>query len=621
MAPNAEFMLPDFHPSASWLGPRPLAEPVALGELSFLVTSERVGEVRLPRLNSLLHRLSQVCPNTEYLQASLLLYLFPAYDPEPDVLTRQLSHPQAYELYQRLRRIDGLELPLGNEKQLMKARNLVYVLSGDLQLLTALLLLRLHRCEHIEELPEDLQESFAAQSLHIYAPLAHRLGIFWIKAELEDSAFQYLQPEKYYQLKRLVSKKRHQRSAIVESMSRQIRHLLRQAGIPNQVYGRYKRFYSIHEKLEKVDQEFGRIQDLIALRIILDDVKDCYATLSYIHEQWPQRETRYKDYIAQPKPNGYQSLHTTVQTEQGDAVEIQIRTHEMHAVAEYGVAAHWLYKESNRQSAQSASMPPQLQGLDSAAKHIYLLTPNNDIVELPQGATPVDFAYAVHTEIGSQITGAKINGSIGKIDAVLQSGDRIEVLTSPRQRPSKEWLGFVKTHKARNKIRQSVHAQQRDEFRRKAWDLLESEFRQHGLNLNRMVRENRLDIECQQRKAQSFEHVLHCIAQGSLRAGELVQWFVEPVLNPTIPATEPVPEFRISKEFTPAGRGQVLVEGLEEVETVLSKCCQPTRQDPIVGYLSRNRVIKVHRQDCDVLSSLEPERLLPVRWNLPTVGI
>ena len=596
---------------------RTFAEPVALSELGFLLTSEQLGSDRLNHLNNLLNRLSQVCQTSDELQASLLLYLYPSYTDLPDQMTRQLCHPNAYEIFLKLRQIDSLSFKMETEKHLIRARDLIYAMCGNFSLMMALLLIRLHRIQQFEDLPESHRDLVAKQSLHVYAPLANRLGIFWIKAELEDHAFQILEPNQYYQLKKLVAKKRNERSAMVESISRQIRQTLRKSGLNHQVYGRYKRFYSIHEKLQKVDQQFERIQDLIALRILLDDVADCYAALSYIHERWSHNEDRFKDYITQPKPNGYQSLHTTVTTSGGDDVEIQIRTHEMHAFAEFGIAAHWLYKETHRHSAVKADLNKSFKKLDQTLQCVYPMTPQGDILELPKGASPVDFAYHIHTDIGNQLAGVKINNNISKIDTQLENGDSVEILTSPRQNPTKEWLNFVKTHKARNRIRQFVNLQKREEFRRDAWSVLEKDFRQAGLNLNRMVRENRLENECQQRKSQSFEHVLNCIGQGSLRSQEILQWFVDaPNEHAAVTTIQLKNEKTLSgtqKHFIP-GKFRVCVEGLEEAVTSLAGCCKPVPGDEIIGYISKNRMIKIHRKNCELASHLENDQLLAVNW-------
>ena len=604
------------NPSNFW-ETRPFAEPVALSELGFLLTSEQLGSDRLNHLNNLLNRLSQVCQTSDELQAGLLLYLYPSYKDFPDRMTQQLCHPNAYEIFLRLRQIDGLSFKMESEKHLIRARDLIYAMCGNFSLMMALLLIRLHRIQQFEDLPESHRDLVAKQSLHVYAPLANRLGIFWIKAELEDHAFEILEPDQYYQLKKLVAKKRNERSALVESMSRQIRQTLRKAGLNHQVYGRYKRFYSIHEKLQKVDHQFERIQDLIALRILLDDVADCYAALSYIHERWSHNEDRFKDYITQPKPNGYQSLHTTVTTSEGDDVEIQIRTHEMHVVAEFGIAAHWLYKETHRRSAVKADLNKSFKKLDQTLQCVYPMTPQGDILELPKGASPVDFAYHIHTDIGNQIAGVKINNTISKIDTQLENGDCVEILTSPRQHPTKEWLNFVKTHKARNKIRQFVNLQKREEFRRDAWSILEKDFRHAGLNLNRMVRENRLENECQQRKSQSFEHVLNCIGQGSLRSQEILQWFVdapnEHAATSTIQPKNKKTPLSIKTHFIP-GKFHVCVEGLEEAVTSLAGCCKPAPGDDIIGYISKNRMIKIHKRNCESARHLENDQLLAVNW-------
>ena len=603
-------------PSNFW-ETRPFAEPVALSELGFLLTSEQLGSDRLNHLNNLLNSLSQVCQTSDELQAGLLLYLYPSCKDFPDRMTQQLCHPNAYEIFLRLRQIDGLSFKMETEKHLIRARDLIYAMCGNFSLMMALLLIRLHRIQQFEDLPESHRDLVAKQSLHVYAPLANRLGIFWIKAELEDHAFQILEPDQYYQLKKLVAKKRNERSALVESMSRQIRQTLRKAGLNHQVYGRYKRFYSIHEKLQKVDHQFERIQDLIALRILLDDVADCYAALSYIHERWLHSEDRFKDYITQPKPNGYQSLHTTVTTSEGDDVEIQIRTHEMHAVAEFGIAAHWLYKETHRRSAVKADLNKSFKKLDQTLQCVYPMTPQGDILELPKGASPVDFAYHIHTDIGNQIAGVKINNTISKIDTQLENGDCVEILTSPRQHPTKEWLNFVKTHKARSKIRQFVNLQKREEFRRDAWSILEKDFRHAGLNLNRMVRENRLENECQLRKSQSFEHVLNCIGQGSLRSQEVLHWFVdapnEHAATSRIQPKNKKTPLSIKTHFI-TGKFHVCVEGLEEAVTSLAGCCKPVPGDDIIGYISKNRMIKIHKRNCESASHLKNDQLLAVNW-------
>ncbi|MBT91477.1 MAG: hypothetical protein CL921_07990 [Deltaproteobacteria bacterium] len=602
---------------SNFLETRPFAEPVALSELGSLLTSEQLGSDRLNHLNNLLNSLSQVCQTSDELQAGLLLYLYPSCKDFRDRVTQQLCHPNAYEIFLRLRQIDGLSFKMETEKQLTRARDLIYAMCGNFSLMMALLLIRLHRIQQFEDLPESHRDLVAKQSLHVYAPLANRLGIFWIKAELEDHAFQILEPDQYYQLKKLVAKKRNERSALVESMSRQIRQTLRKAGLNHQVYGRYKRFYSIHEKLQKVDHQFERIQDLIALRILLDDVADCYAALSYIHERWSHSEDRFKDYITQPKPNGYQSLHTTVTTSEGDDVEIQIRTHEMHAVAEFGIAAHWLYKETHRRSAVKADLNKSFKKLDQTLQCVYPMTPQGDILELPKGASPVDFAYHIHTDIGNQIAGVKINNTISKIDTQLENGDFVEILTSPRQHPTKEWLNFVKTHKARSKIRQFVNLQKREEFRRDAWSILEKDFRHAGLNLNRMVRENRLENECQLRKSQSFEHVLNCIGQGSLRSQEILQWFVdapnEHAATSRIQPKNKKTPLSIKTHFI-TGKFHVCVEGLEEAVTSLAGCCKPVPGDDIIGYISKNRMIKIHKRNCESASHLENDQLLAVNW-------
>ncbi|MBT7810767.1 MAG: bifunctional (p)ppGpp synthetase/guanosine-3',5'-bis(diphosphate) 3'-pyrophosphohydrolase [Deltaproteobacteria bacterium] len=458
---------------------------------------------------------------------------------------------------------------------------------------------------------------------------------------MEDRAFRQLEYENYQNLKKKIARKRSDRSESVEIISEKIRHILTEAGITHEVQGRYKRFYSIFQKLEKVENNFDRIQDLIGFRILVNGIDECYAALSFIHENWIPIKNRFKDYIANPKSNGYQSLHTTVTDSQNGPlrylrpIEIQIRTHKMHRMAEYGVAAHWLYKEKRQPSKEKkakqieVSLAEQSKAgrhnetiplIDLFSDNIYVMTPSRDIRELPQTATPVDFAYAIHTEIGNRITGAKTNGNITRLDSSLKSGDTVEILTSPRQEPRKEWLDFVKTRHARNKIKHALHERSREGRRKEGLEMLEREFKNHSLNLNRMTREGRMEKESRLHKNQEFEHILFSIGDGSIHSEEVRRWFADDPSSVTGPNSESPLQLKTKaktrkKRITESpSTNKILVDGMENVMTRIAKCCSPDKSHSIQGYLTLERVITIHKYGCAYLNKLTAERMVMVRW-------
>ena len=418
--------------------------------------------------------------------------------------------------------------------------------------------------------------------------------------------------------------------------------MLNQAGISHEVQGRYKRFYSIFQKLDRVDNDFERIKDLIAFRVLVKNVDECYAALSFIHENWTPVKNRFKDYISNPKPNGYQSLHTTVMgindepSSKPRPIEIQIRTHEMHHMAEYGVAAHWLYKEKrNKYDEKKADQIKEslLEKINSDGEgklspvvnlysdKIYVITPAREIIELPQSASPLDFAYAIHTEVGNRTIAAKANGIITSLDSSLNSGDEVEILTSSRQEPRKEWLAFVKTRHARNKIKHALHEKNREIRKKEGMEMLEREFRAHSLNLNRLIRDGRMEKESRLKKNQEFEHILFCIGEGSIHSEEIRRWFADDISTEqtsfnqvTESATESEAVTTKEKSAAAASRSLIIVDGMDNVSTRIAKCCSPVKKQPILGYLTKERVITIHKQDCSFMKKLTPERKVKVIW-------
>jgi GTP pyrophosphokinase len=598
--------------------------------------------------DSLLQKLTQLSLNPPSLLAALLFLRYQQAEDLPKEFEKNIPDDsaklfaEAVLLYQRMLKVHQFpERPKNPEQAELTLRMLLTVLA-DVQLLAVFLVLQLQKLEQLESLPPKKRDATAWTALHVHAGLAGRLGIFWIKSELEDNAFRQLEYEKYQLLKKKIARKRSVRSENVERILAKIQLILKQAGISHEVQGRYKRFYSIFQKLEKVDNDFDRIQDLIAFRVVVDDVDDCYAALSFIHENWVPVKDRFKDYIVKPKSNGYQSLHTTVTDLRDDdpeysrPIEIQIRTHKMHRMAEYGVAAHWLYKEKLQapkektaelieeillEKTNADSDDETMPLIDLFSDNIYVMTPAREIRELPQTATPVDFAYAIHTEVGNRTTGAKANGSITRLDSILHSGDTVEILTSPRQEPRKEWLEFVKTRHARNKIKHALHERGREGRRKEGLEILEREFRNHGLHLNRLVREGRMEHESRQRKNQEFDHILFCIGDGSIRCEEVRRWFVDDQndasANSTAETQKPV-ETKLKtskKKTTPAtSGGKIIVDGMDNVMTRIARCCSPVKNQAILGYLTQERVITIHKEKCTFLQKLSPERLVKVYW-------
>ena len=598
--------------------------------------------------NAFLNKLKYFSLSTSTIMA---LFLFMLYQKEEDIPTEIIKmNPdssgiilsESIQLYHRLLKVH--RIPFSSKKKLQAelAIRMLLTMMADVQLLTVFLVLQLQKLESMMSLSKDEQEATSWTALHIYAPLAGRLGIFWIKSELEDRAFRYLEYENYQNLKKKIARKRSERSDSVERISNNIQKMLNQAGISHEVQGRYKRFYSIFQKLDRVDNDFERIKDLIAFRVLVKNVDECYAALSFIHESWTPVKNRFKDYISNPKPNGYQSLHTTVMgindepSSKPRPIEIQIRTHEMHHMAEYGVAAHWLYKEKrNKYNEKKADQFAEsfLEKINSDGEgklspvanlysdKIYVITPAREIIELPQSASPLDFAYAIHTEVGNRTIAAKANGIITSLDSSLYSGDEVEILTSSRQEPRKEWLAFVKTRHARNKIKHALHEKNREIRKKEGMEMLEREFRAHSLNLNRLIRDGRMEKESRLKKNQEFEHILFCIGEGSIHSEEIRRWFADDISTEqtsfnqvTESATESEAVTTKEKSAAAASRSLIIVDGMDNVSTRIAKCCSPVKKQPILGYLTKERVITIHKKDCSFMKKLIPERKVKVIW-------
>jgi len=543
--------------------------------------------------------------------------------------------------------VDGVtklkRLPAENleEAQAESLRKMIVAMSRDVRVIIIKLADRLHNMRTLAYLKRENQLKKATETLEIYAPLAHRLGIYSVKWELEDLAFATLHPRRYAEIKRLVAARRGDREAFIDATAQELLRHLAEAGIEAEVKGRVKHFYSIYNKMVRRNKEFNEIYDLTGLRVIVDDVRDCYGTLGVIHSLWKPIPGRFKDYIAMPKFNMYQSLHTTVMSNEGKLLEIQIRTREMDTIAEYGVAAHWMYKhglkdsqvdrlawlksvmEWQKETTDATEFMESLKG-ELVADEVYVFTPKGDVVSLPSGATPIDFAYHVHTEVGHRTVGARVNDRIVPLDSELVSGDRVEIITGKSAKPSRDWLAVVQSGRARNKIRQFFNKADREDNlslgREKVYSLLKKQRIEK-------VPSPLWEEVAKSTNSQSIDDMFAAVGLGALSAENVAHRVLEKVQTRGEEEQEP----RSGGEHTPAlvplplpdsdgetdSETGVRVVGSSGILTRLARCCSPMPGDDIVGYVSLGRGVVVHAAGCTnarALKARDPDRFVEVEW-------
>ncbi|HLB59036.1 MAG TPA: bifunctional (p)ppGpp synthetase/guanosine-3',5'-bis(diphosphate) 3'-pyrophosphohydrolase, partial [Bdellovibrionota bacterium] len=490
---------------------------------------------------------------------------------------------------------------------------------------------RLHNMRTLDHLPPSKQARIAQETLDIYAPLANRLGIAWIKTELEDLSLRYLKPEIYYKLVEKIAKRREEREKYLEKVKSILRDKLAEAGIPGELSGRPKNFYSIYKKMEQRNLEYEQVYDIVAYRIITNSVAQCYEILGLIHSIWKPVPGRFKDYIAMPKANGYQSLHTTVIGPDAERIEIQIRTKDMHEIAERGVAAHWVYKEGeiaprdlNRfkwlrslveyhKEVRDSSEFLDVVKVDLSAGDVYVFTPKGDVFELPQGATPLDFAYTVHTDVGNRCIGAKINGKIVPLKYHLKSGDTIEVLTSPTQHPHKDWLNIVKTSRAKSKIRAVIKQEERTRSLELGAELLEKELKKFDVSLQKMEKHGDLLKVAKEMNYQDIPNLIIAIGYGFISPKQISR-----KLFPTTVEAPEKPVGKLTKLFQDVAKkppsGAITIRGVEDVLVRFARCCTPLPGDSIMGFITRGRGVSIHRADCPKLLTHDEDRRVEVAW-------
>jgi GTP pyrophosphokinase len=529
-----------------------------------------------------------------------------------------------------LTKIGTLPAHSSQERQVENYRKLLLSIAKDARVILIKLADRLHNMRTLEYLRPEKQRRIAQETRDLYAPLAHRFGMAKMRWELEDLAFKHLEPEDYRALAKLVAQKRGEREALIAQLGDPLERELRAAGIRDvEVTGRPKHLWSIHKKMIKRGKPYEEIYDLLAIRVLVKSVADCYHAMGVIHDGWTPLQERIKDYIAQPKSNGYQSLHTTVFGPGRQLFEIQIRTREMHRTAEFGIAAHWLYKDGSKSGDElerhlswfrqvlelqlDAKTPDEFLEflkLDLYQDEIFVFTPTGDVIQLPKGATPIDFAFAVHTEVGQHCQGAKVNGKIAPLSRALKNSETVEILTSPTARPSRDWLAHVRTGRARHKIRQWLKHEEHATSTKLGRDILDREVKRRRLpkpedaELLRVAHELSLT---------DVTHLLASIGQGDVNALQVLK-----VLHPTLDQADPgrpTAVERLVDRLRRSSKG-VRIQGADGLMVRYAQCCQPVPGDPVVGYVTRGRGVSIHRGDCPNLLVLahEPERRLEIDW-------
>ena len=527
-------------------------------------------------------------------------------------------------------KLSRIHFDTDEHKQAENFRKMLVAMAKDIRVILVKLADRLHNMRTLGSLPTTKQRRIAQETMEIYAPLANRLGVNWVKSELEDLAFCYLQPTESANLKHRVDQLTGQRETYVAHVVNTLARDLASCQIVAKVDGRPKQLWSIYKKMTARHIEFEQVYDVIAFRVLVGDVRDCYEVLGHVHAMWHPIPGRFKDYIAMPKPNQYQSLHTSVIGPKGERIEIQIRTETMHRIAEEGIAAHWQYKEggepdkNKRQFAWLRQLMEWQQDLkdpnefldtvkyDLFVDEVFVFTPRGEVISLKRGATPVDFAFAIHTQVGTHCAGAKVNGRMVPLRYALKNGDMVEIITNPQQRPSKDWLSFVRTGRAKSKIRAIVQAEERSRSRELGRELLEREMKRYALHLSRCLRDGSLRAIAEASRHRTVDALFVALGYGRTTPHQIIERLV-----PGGPP-EPEPPSMLGNLFNRVVRrstGGVMVQGIEDVLVRFGRCCNPLPGDPICGFVTRGRGITVHVHNCSRALDADPARRIDVAWD------
>lgn len=542
---------------------------------------------------------------------------------------------EVLELVEGVTKLDKIKFVSAEDEQAENLRKMFFAMAKDYRVIIIKLADRLHNMRTLDALKPEKQIKIATQSLKIYAPLAGRLGLSFVKCELEDLAMRYIYPDDYYELVEFIKTKSKERQQFIEKICDELKAKLQELGIEGEVNGRQKHLYGIYKKMLKQGKNIEQIYDISAVRVIVNEVQDCYTVLGAIHTMWMPLPGRFKDYIAMPKPNGYQSLHTTVITKFKETFEIQIRTYEMHRIAEYGIAAHWKYKEgktgatkiddqinwlrevmdTQRESSDSHEFLENIEG-NVFTDEVYVFTPKGKVLNLPVGSTTVDFAYAIHSAVGNKCIGAKVNGKIVPLNTVLNTGDIVEILTTNSGKgPSRDWIKFVKTASARTKIRQYFKKEMKEENIKRGKDMLEREAKRRGYNLSELLSTAGLNYIMNRYTLSSIDDLYASVGFGGLTTNQIIVKLID-YFKRDLLSKNPVAEIKTTSTTGKSSSGNgVLIRGYDDFLVRLSHCCNPVPGDKIVGYVSRGRGVSVHCVDCPNVKNMEPERLIEAKWD------
>ena len=540
------------------------------------------------------------------------------------------------DLVEGVTKLKKLEYKTKQENQAENLRKMVLAMSKDIRVIIVKLADRLHNMRTLEYMTDEKKKEKALETIEIYAPLAHRLGISKIKWELEDLSLRYLEPEKYYELVEKVSSKRREREAYINKIIETLKVKLEEMDIESEISGRPKNFYSIYKKMAIQGKDFEQIFDLTAIRILVDNIKDCYGVLGIVHTLWKPLPRRFKDYIAMPKPNMYQSLHTTVMGEKGEIFEVQIKTYEMHKTAEYGIAAHWKYKEGASKTENFDTKLTWLRQLmewqndlqdpkdfmetlkiDFFTDEVFVFTPRGDIINLPEGSTPIDFAYRVHTDVGNNCVGAKIDGRIVPLNYRLNNGNIVEVITSANSSgPSRDWLKIVKSTQAKSKIRQWFKLKDRSTNIIKGKEVLEKELKRQNYKVNEIMKEEWLKSIAEKFSVNTVDDLYASIGYGNIKFNHVItrlKDLYEKTLD--IKFDEQSLKKPVQKKPKKSYQG-ISIKDLDNIKIRISKCCNPVPGDKIIGFVTKGRGVSVHRADCpNIEQDVETNRFIEVYWD------
>ncbi|MCL4814119.1 MAG: bifunctional (p)ppGpp synthetase/guanosine-3',5'-bis(diphosphate) 3'-pyrophosphohydrolase [Vicinamibacteraceae bacterium] len=562
------------------------------------------------------------------------------HDVVEDTLTtieriQELFGPEVAHVVEGVTKLGAIPFSSSEERQAENFRKMLLAMVDDIRVIMVKLADRLHNMRTLHHLPEEKRLKIAQETQDIYAPIANRLGMSKVKNELEELAFRTLEPEAYQSIKTRVEQKRRTSEGTIEELRRVITHKLEEAQVPFvSIDGRIKRLYSVHQKLKRQKIDLERVYDLVALRIVTPTVKDCYGALGIIHQTWSPVPGRIKDFIAMPRPNGYQSLHTSVVSDKGFPFEVQIRTEEMHRIAEEGIAAHWKYKEGRtgaqrdeqyfrwlrqllewQQEVRDPHEFIQNLKIDLYPEEVYTFTPRGEVKSLPRGATPIDFAYAIHTDVGHKCVGARVNGRMVPLRHRLKNGDIVEIITAAAHKPSRDWLNFVVTSRARNKIKHFLQSEEKDRAVDLGRKLLEREARRFDVNIKTLFDEAKLDEIARQSGLKKADDLLAVVGYGKLAPRQVITKLV-----PQEQLKERPPDGAITsvvRRVLGTGEEKIKVRGADDVLVFRARCCNPIKGEKIVGYITRGKGVSVHSANCpNVLNLLyDPERRIDVEWD------